>query len=330
MSTTHSYSRVLLKNASRANGLPPLLMVRAFEATARTGTMRKAAEDVGITHSVISRHIRVLEAWMKVKLVQAGPRGVVLTREGKIFYSAVSRAFGTISAVTAELRPSGRRRIVQIWCMPGLATRWLIPRMSEVQGCFPDAEILLRASERLPDFACGEADIMIGCAGSADGADVPDAAAPLIEPRVFPVASNQWIKDHGTPTTIEELRGATLIHEDTPQYWTDWFAAAGIALVNPLRGPRVSYASLDLSAALAAQGIALATCMTAGVELDRGALVELFETDIRLGTYYFLAAPARRAFPEVSRFYKWLTTQLRISEEAHRPDISRQLRTVRA
>src|ERR1700722_14250363 len=76
--------------------LPPLTMVRAFEATGRMGTMRKAADDINVSHTVISRHVRNLEAWIGRKLVTAGPRGVVLTKEGELFFSTVTKAFQMI------------------------------------------------------------------------------------------------------------------------------------------------------------------------------------------------------------------------------------------
>ena len=82
--------------------MPPLHMVRAFEAVARMGTMRRAAEDIGISHTVISRHVHHLEAWLHARLTLSGPRGTRLTREGEMFFAVVSRAFGLIAGATAD------------------------------------------------------------------------------------------------------------------------------------------------------------------------------------------------------------------------------------
>src|SRR5690606_35838047 len=76
-----------------AGRLPPLTMLRAFEAAARTGSMRKASSDIGISHTVVSRHISGLESWIGWKLVHAGPRGIVLTPEGEALFAATSSAF---------------------------------------------------------------------------------------------------------------------------------------------------------------------------------------------------------------------------------------------
>ena len=169
-------------------------MVRAFEAAARTGSMRKAADDIGVSHKVISRHVRNLEAWAGRKLLETGPRGTLLTQEGAIFHRAVSEAFQIIAAAAVELRPRTRKGMLRIWAMPGLATRWLAPRLSEIERTLSGAEIVLRAIDRLPDFSKSEADLMIGF-GSRD--DMPKAATWLVSPRMFPVASRDWQETGG-------------------------------------------------------------------------------------------------------------------------------------
>jgi LysR family transcriptional regulator, glycine cleavage system transcriptional activator len=292
--------------------MPPLHMVRAFEAVARTGTMRRAGDDIGISHTVISRHIRHLEAWLRTKLIIAGPRGARLTREGELFFAAVSRAFGTIVTATAELRPASRRRRVRIWCMPGLATRWLTPRLALIQQTLPEADLILRASDQLPDFSADEADVMIGF---AHGVDLPNGGVPLIQPRMFPVASPRWLQDVGMPRSVRQLASRPLIHEESRQQWTDWFEAAGVVLDQPLSGPRLSDANLGLDAALAGVGVALATRLTARDEIAAGRLVELFKSHVRLGRYFFLASAAVRKDPVIGRFHEWVATRVRATED---------------
>ena len=301
-----------VRSASPYRGnMPPLNLVRAFEAAARTGTMRRAAEDIGISHTVISRHIRDLEAWLRVKLVIAGPRGIKLTRRGESFSTAIARAFGLILAATAELRPTARRRMLRIWCMPGLATRWLTPRLALVQQALPEMELLLRATDQLPDFTADAADLVIGF---RDLDAIPKGAETLVQPRMFPVASPQWLKRRGAPRSVRLLANSPLIHEDSRQQWTDWFEAAGITPAKGLSGPRLSDASLAFDAALAGLGVALATRLTAQSEIAGGRLVELFNTNIKLGAYYFLAAPLLRKDPAISRFRDWLIAHLLATE----------------
>jgi molybdate transport repressor ModE-like protein len=288
--------------------MPPLSMVRALEATARTGSMRRAAEDIGISHTVISRHVRNLEAWAGRKLLETGPRGTSMTREGEIFCRAVSEAFQIIAAAAVELRPRTRRGMLRIWAMPGLATRWLAPRLSEIEHTLAGADIVLRAIDRLPDFSKSEADVMIGFGAQAD---CPVGAAWLTSPRMFPVASREWIKKNGHPKDLMELSRLPLIHEESRQQWTTWFKSAGCKLRSPLKGPMLWDANLAIDAALAGQGIALASRLTVGHEIDSGQLAELLRTHVRLDGYYLHVRPERSRDIVVKRLRAWLESGLR-------------------
>jgi DNA-binding transcriptional LysR family regulator len=181
-----------------------------------------------------------------------------------------------------------------------------------VQQTLPDADLVLRATDQLPDFGAGEADVMVGF---AHGTDLPGGAVPLIQPRMFPVASPRWIGDVGLPRSLRELADRPLIHEESRQQWTDWFEAAGVVLDQPLSGPRLSDANLGFDAALAGVGVALATRLTARDEIAAGRLVELFKTNIRLGRYYFLASPAVRRDSVIGRFHEWIASQVQATED---------------
>jgi len=291
-----------------AGRLPPLIMLRAFEATGRTGSMRKAASDIGISHTVVSRHIQNLEEWMGWKLLTATPRGITLTPEGETLFAATASAFQSIAGVAAQLRSKAGTDELHIWCTPGFATRWLTPRIAEIRENIASGEVLLRAADRAPDFSRGEADVMIGF---GDYDQLPDQAMPLLQPRMFPVASPAWLDKHGVPGAIAELTRLPLIHEESYSQWTNWFQKAGVLLNSSLAGPRLWDANLGFDAALAGQGIALTSNFLVAREILEGRLVELFETDIRVGGYYLLTSARNRQDTRVVRFREWLEHSIR-------------------
>ncbi|MEW9807673.1 LysR substrate-binding domain-containing protein [Mesorhizobium sp. ZMM04-5] len=295
--------------------LPPLTMLRAFEATARTGSMRKAADDIGVSHTVVSRHVRSLETWIGWKLLSAGPRGVDLTPEGRSLYTATSAAFQSIASVAMQLRAKAGADELHIWCYPGLATRWLILRLDELREVISSGEVLVRATDQVPNFAEGDADVMIGF---GDFARLPDGAVPLLRPRMFPVVSPAWIVKHGMPETIEDLTRLPLIHEESYTQWTSWFLQAGVKLDRSLSGPRLWDANLGFDAALAGQGVALTTNLMVANEIERGSLIELFKTDIRVGGYYLLA-PRSVEDERVNRLKEWIMGSLARHEESTNP-----------
>jgi len=298
--------------------LPPLLMLRAFEATGRTGSMRKAADDLGVSHTVVSRHVRNLEGWMGRKLVTAGPRGVVLTAEGQILLASVSKAFGLITNTASELRSPRADVNLRIWCIPGLATRWLTSRLAIIEEILRGTDVVLRATHVLPDFSIGEADLAIGF---GDFETLAAGGIRLLRPRMFPVASPQWLATHGTPASLADLPKWPLIHEESHRQWSDWFEATGVAAGHRLHGPRLWDASMGLDAARAGQGIALGSRVLAADDLASGRLVELFDTSIRLGGYYIVSSPQRRGNQAIDRLIAWFGSELELTEQDGQPSV---------
>lgn len=266
--------------------------------------MRRAAEDIGVSHTVISRHVRNLEHWLGRKLVRTGPRGVELTAEGESFLATVSRAFGAIAYAADELRPSRKPGRLRIWCIAGLATRWLTPRLSALGRALDGADIELRATDAKPDFANGEADVSIGF-NVLDR--LPEGALRLVRPRMFPVAGPDWLNRNGVPADLADLARSPLLHEGNQLQWSNWFEAMGQPLHQPLTGPRLSDASISYDAALAGQGIALINEVMAADELASGRLVELLDTNVALGTYYLMTAPRQSGDPLIGAFKDWIT-----------------------
>lgn len=283
--------------------LPPLTGLRAFEAVARRASMRKAADDLSVCHTVVSRHVRNLEAWFGTRLVETGPRGIRLTEEGARLASAVGEAFDTIAAATSSIRPSGVGRSLRLWCVPGLAAQWLTARIADLEASLPGVEIVLRATIDRPDFARHEADAEI----TYDEGIPEGGRTQLLErSRLFPVASPRWLAEHGPIDTPEGLARARLIHEVSHDQWRRWFDLIGWRPQAPLEGPRLWYASSALDAAVAGQGVALATRLQAADHLRDGRLVELLETDVGLGDYWLVAPEGRWNDPTLVRLRRWL------------------------
>lgn len=298
---------------SSISRLPPLTLLRAFEAVGRVGSMRRGAEEIGLSHTVLSRQVRDLEHWFGRKLVQTSPKGVALTADGEALLAVVGPAFDTIAKVSQDLRNQKNRGRWRLWCFSGLATRWLTPRLSELEAALNGAEIDLRSSEERPDFATKQADAFIGFSTLPHP---PVGAVSLAAPRMFPVASPEWLGRHGRPSDLEELAKLPLIHETSHQQWLAWFASAGYR-PETLSGPRLSGAGISFDAALAGQGVALVNELMAADELASGRLVELFSSDIVLGSYYLLIAPGRQGDSMTAAFREWLVASIGRSIAAH-------------
>lgn len=288
-----------------SRSLPPLVALRAFEAVGRLGSVGAAAEELCVSHSVVSRHVANLEARLGVDLVAPKGRSVALTEAGAAYLARVTRAFDAISRATVDLKPARVRRL-DIRCIPGLANRGLLRHLAALEARLPDTEITLQPTLAHPDLLAGEADAEIVYRETMSPREGLEAQL-VMRPRVFPVASPAFIDRFAVDGGLTDLATLPLVHEESTEQWERWMEAAGIAFKGPLKGMRLWHAHLAIEAARLGQGVALANEALAADDIAAGALVEIGRSDIRLGGYYLVAAARRWQDADISAVRDWLT-----------------------
>ena len=306
---------------------PPFPALRAFEAVGRLGGIRRAALDLKLDHTVVSRHLRSLEEWAGVPLINRQRDGRVLTDAGAQFHKRISLALQEIAQASADLLVIRGNHLLRIWCMPGLALHWLTARLPHFQALHPEVELSLRPSERSPDFAGHEAEVDIRYIyGDApiDPSVVSGMArrVRLASPEVFPVASPTLAASLQPLQTVKDLMTATLLHEEDDEYWRSWFAAHEISCPGHLAGPRLWHAQQAIEAARRSQGIALVNTFLVGDDLASGNLVRLFQPGatpwVELGTYVFAARADRWQSRAIADFRRWLRAEMGQTEQPSR------------
>lgn len=291
--------------------LPPFAALRAFEAVARCGSIRRAADELAIDHTVVSRHVRQLQDWLGAPLVRTSRKGATLTPAGADYAAVLSRALGDIAAATARLGRDRAADTLTLWCLPGFALRWLTPRLPGFSRAWPGIEIIVRPGDRRPDLTGFEADCEIHY-GAVEDAGVKQAV--LATPRVFPVASPFWLSQRPEFANVAALLQAPLIHEESDAQWRSWLASVGAAPspdAAPLKGPRLWHAHLAIEAAKLGQGVALANELLVTRELAEGELAEIGQTRISLQPYVLVARSDRWNEPALTRFRRWLMAEMK-------------------
>ena len=120
----------------------PFSALRAFEAVVRQGGFSAAADELGVSQSAISQHVKALEEWLGQDLLVRGARGSSPTREGEELAQAIAAGLGRISDVCARLRDRTRAdKTIVISCLPGFAFTWLFPRLLRFDLAHPDLSI---------------------------------------------------------------------------------------------------------------------------------------------------------------------------------------------
>lgn len=290
-----------------ARNLPSLNALKAFEAAARHGSFTSAAAELGVTHAAVSRHIRELEGWLGTAMFLRTGRGVELTERGKSYASELTRAFDLVGAATDAVsgRRRRRRQRLVVSVDPSFAALWLVPRLGRFTAANPDIELVVDSTDRLVNFARGEADV-----GIRYGRGVWNGVAVLTLHRTHmtPVCSPALLKETGVKTPAD-LPPGRLLQEETRQYWHEWLTAAGVADRIAPEGPTLGL-HLTIPAAEAGQGFALADEIIAGDALVGGRLVRPFAVAIETYGYYFVRAAERKETRPMAALRAWLTAEI--------------------
>ena len=130
--------------------LPPLNALRAFEATARLGSVSLAAAELHVTHSAVSHQIKNLELSLGLQLFERKSQRLRLTSAGTRLLLPISSAFTEIATVTTQLTRPTTSGVLSVSCIPGVLSLWMLPR---VKG----AIVGFQWARRMHGFGHGEA-----------------------------------------------------------------------------------------------------------------------------------------------------------------------------
>lgn len=290
----------------RPRRLPSLLALRAFEAAARRLSFTEAAQELNVTQSAISRHVRALEQDVGHTLFVRMHRAVTLTDAGRKFAQDLSAGFLGIHRAVQAVRGSRPQRL-RVSAEPAFAARWLLERLGRFSIAHPQTELELETTDELRVLG-RDADIAIRYVASAarrprgryrrllslDG--VPVIAGQRPRPR-------HWNQDSA-------VLGHRLLHDDGGEAWRSWFAAAGLSGFEEARHLHFTDYSLALAAAERGQGVALGSAVFIEAELKGGRLAQLGRTRVPFGEYVLLEGGGRDSQPQRGAFIRWLETEL--------------------
>ncbi|KJK07402.1 MULTISPECIES: LysR substrate-binding domain-containing protein [Pseudomonas] len=287
--------------------LPPLNAVRAFEAAARLGSYVAASRALHVTQPAIGRHVKNLEDWLGVRLLERTPRGVTLTAPGLAYFQAATQALQILADAGSHLSRHKQERWLRILCVPAFASRWLTPHIDTLCSLRPGLKLAIEPNASFTSVDARQADLGIayGLPGEHSGVHLR-----MLRPKVFPVCSPDYLASLGRDRLpIQALANCALIHVDDGTWWNSWFAALKVTL--KVRS-NASHMSNDIALSLASRGhgIALATEVLVKRELAKGHLLRCCDEAVALETYQVLT-PAQTVSEDGQWFIEWLNASLR-------------------
>ena len=203
--------------------------LRIFQAVADAGSLTHAGDTLHLSQSAVSRQIRSLEESLGTTLFHRHARGLILTEQGELLFDATRSMAKRLDAAAARIRDSEEEVYgeLRVTTATGFGTLWLAPRLSKLYDKYPELKIDLMLEERVLDLPMREADVAIRMKEPSQ-ADLIRKRLMNIRMRLF--ATKEYLTEHGTPLTMDDLSTHRLICQNPNAHQV----AAGARLVEEL------------------------------------------------------------------------------------------------
>lgn len=286
--------------------LPGLNYLSAFEAAARHGSIKAAADELHVTHSAVSRNIRNLERQLGRSLFERRHRHIRLTSEGEILFSAVYGSFSSIRQAIAQFAVNRSSQRLTVLVDSDFAGLWLVPRLGAFQASLPNLLIEIRAESGRR----ANGDARVDCAIQYFQADAPPTHGEILfRSRLFPVCSPEFLR-RSKLQSHADLGSQTLLFDRSRMEWRRFFREAAIK-AELGRGLILNQTAHCMDAAARGDGVALGDDFLAEIYLSEGRLVKMSDNGfMSRNAYYFMRTEGMARHPLVNAFRKWLLASI--------------------
>lgn len=293
--------------------LPSIACLQSFECVARHGSISRAAAELNLTQSAVSRQILQLEEMLNIALFDRVRQRVVITAAGKLYLKDVHRLIADLKDSTNRIMAcGGSASLLNLAVLPTFATQWLIPRLPRFLKKVPEATVNFSTRISPFDFSVEPFDAAIHYGAPTWPGGI---AHHLMNEDTVPVCSPKYerIERIKKPS---DLTRVVLLHQATrAAAWPEWFEAIGMDQAHTMRGPRFEQFGMIARAAMYGIGVALLPRLLIEDELNSGKLVALFSHSIRSAYSYFLVIPeSKETAPLTLAFAQWILREAKLSE----------------
>lgn len=278
--------------------------MEAFLEVARHGTVKAAANELGLSMPALSRRIQTLEHSVGRPLFDRHHHGLRLTETGRALQAQLAPVLEDLRSVITRVGSPLASLRLHLNVLPLFAQQRLFPRLPDLRRTHPelhiDIDTLSHGESRLSEGI----DAAIALARTIDPALY---AARLDQDKVFPIAARTLTEGDRKITVPEQLQRLTiLLHREMPETFTEWKKAVGMPYLEPAGIDFFDSGPLMLEAA--AQGIGVA--FMHGHHFDDAQdsrLIRLFDFDVESPySYWFVCRPRALRQPAVKLFHDWL------------------------
>lgn len=284
-------------------------LLLAFDASARHLSFTRAAQDLHLTQSAVSRQVQALEDLLGVSLFMREQRKIALTGAGAAYHREVSIALqrirnGSLQAIASR---SGAGSL-HLAALPTFASKWLLPRLNDFYQKNPG--ILVHVHSRIGQFDLYQAGIDAAIS-AGDGTWPGLVSHHLMDEILLPVISPNLRREHALHTPADIAEHLLLVVATRSDAWFRWFEQQGLPAKRLRLGPQFELTSHLIQAVAAGIGVGLLPSFLVQEELQNGTLELAFDLPLISGySYYLHVRPEQLTLPSVSIFSKWMVEQV--------------------
>lgn len=283
---------------------PSMSLLLVFEAAARHESYTRAAEELSLSQSAISRQVQTLEEQLGVRLFRREGRSVRLTAAGRRYLVELSAALGRIRSATLQaMSHQAGGGTLSLATLPTFGSKWLLPHLHGFYQAHPGVTVHIHSRIGPIDFNTSEIDAAI----TVGAGDWPGLTAHrLYHEFLVAVASPQAVTG-GLAPAPEWATGETLLTvASNQQAWSEWFTHYRLDHRQMRIGPSFELTSHLIQAVLARMGIGLVPRVLVEDELSRGELIVLGEAIHSQRSYYLVYPPRNETLSSLVAFREWL------------------------
>jgi DNA-binding transcriptional LysR family regulator len=257
--------------------LDRLTGLEVFAKVATTGSFSAAGRALGLSQTMVTKHIAALEAHLGVKLFHRSTRKLSITDAGRNYLESAERILADVEAADSAVAADRieAKGLLRLSAPVSFGARQIAPLLPEFARRFPLVSVELGLNDRLVDLADEGWDLAIRVGSLADSSLIARRIAPC---RTVLCASPAYLEAHGTPRTVANLAGHnclgyTLSRLAGADHWA--FGARGDVSVNVAGNLRANNGDALLAAAVAGQGVIYQPTFVAADALRAGTLVAI-------------------------------------------------------
>ena len=298
--------------------LPPLDLLVGFEAAARHLSFTRAAAELFLTQSAVSRQILALEEFLGVPLFERRHKALALTEAGRAYFRTVGPVLEQLRESTRRLRESRSQKLLTVTTTISFASMWLVPRLARFRKDHPHVDVRVAASTDVVDIEREGIDLAIR--------DLrPEAAPPgsiaLMGDHVAPVCSAAYLKESRAAkrplAKPGDLHRHVLLHMHDPHgrfpfiSWPGWLEAHGLPDLVPEGSLVFGQYDQVIHAAMHGQGVALGRMSLLAEDVRDKRLVTLFGKSQRISrVFHAIYAKSAASRTEAKEFVQWLKQEI--------------------